>query len=149
VKGPFQALHARALCHATEDLDKVKLAFSSAIGNEDISISRTEGHHGNPILILESEIKDDELIRRFFERFGTEDLDMIVKTIESRIDDKCALYIRLDKQSALAGMIALGRNDDIISVRLRVRAYPARSSVASAIVTEFIQELAAIRDEPA
>ncbi len=119
----------------------MKLALSTAIGSEDISISKTEGHHGNPIFVLESQIEDDAKIRAFFERMSADDLDEIVRTLQSRMDDKCAIYIRLDKQSAFTGAIKFGRNDDIISVRLRVRAYPAKYSVASAIVTEFVDGL--------
>jgi len=141
VKGPFQGLHARALCHATEDLDKVKLALSTAVGVEEITVSRTEGHHGNPLFVLESLMEDEERIRRFFERLCSDDLGEIVRTLESRMDDKCALYIRLDKQAAFGGNVRLGRNDDIISVRLRVRAFPAKISVASAIVIDFIDAL--------
>lgn len=141
MKGPFQGLHARTLSHATENLEKVRLALSTAIGSEDISVSKTEGHHGNPLLVLEAHVDDEAAIRRFFERMNSDDLAEIVRTLDSRMDDKCALYIRLDKQSALIGTIKLGRNDDVISVRLRVRAYPSKFSIASAIVTEFIEGL--------
>jgi RNA binding exosome subunit len=141
VKGLFQGLHARILCHATEDPEKVKLALSTAIESEDISVSKTEGHHGNPIQVLEAHIDDEAAIRRFFERMDSDDLAEIVRTLESRMDDKCAVFIRLDKQSALTGTIKLGRNEDVISMRLRVRAYPSKFSVASAIVTEFIEGL--------
>lgn len=141
MKGPFQGLHARALCHATEDPEKVKLALSTAIGYEDISVSRTEGHHGNSIHVLEAHVDDEAAIRRFFEKMESDDLAEILRTLESRMDDKCALFIRLDKQSAFTGTTKLGRNDDVISVRLRVRAYPSKFSVASGIVTEFIEGL--------
>lgn len=141
VKGPFQGLHARTLCHATEDLEKVKMAVTNAIGTEEIAVSRTVGVHGNPITVLEALIEDEGAIYRFFEKLSTNDLDEIVRTIDSRMDDKCAVFIRVDKQAAFVGDIRLGRNDDVIMVRLRVRAFPAKRPIASAIVTGFIEDL--------
>jgi RNA binding exosome subunit len=129
------------LSHATEDLEKVKLALLTAVGTEDITVTRIEGHHGNPILVLESHIEDDESIHRFFERLSCDDLDEIVRTLKDRMDEKCNLFIRLDKQAAFNGTVRLGRNDDVVSVRLRVRAFPAKFSVASAIVIDFIDGL--------
>jgi RNA binding exosome subunit len=86
VSKTFQALHARTLCHATEDIDKVKQAFTSAIGDTDINISKTEGHHGNLIVVIEATLEDDDAIDGFFERFSDSDLDTIVKTLPSRVD---------------------------------------------------------------
>lgn len=141
MKGSFQGLHARTLCHATEDLEKVKLALTTAVGTADITVSKTEGLHGNPITILETLIKDDDSIRRFFQRLSFRDLEEIVRTLDSRMDEKCALYIRLDKQAALGGTVTLGHNDDVILVRLRVRAFPAKLSIASPIVIDFLDGL--------
>jgi RNA-binding protein len=138
VNGTFQALHARTLCHATEDIDKVKQAFASAIGDTDISISKTEGHHGNVILVLEAILEDDDAIGEFFERFSDGALSVIIQTLPSRIDDGCNLFIRIDKQSAFAGQIKMADNDDVISVRLRVRSYPARSELAAKAVRAYL-----------
>jgi RNA binding exosome subunit len=138
VSRTFQALHARTLCHATEDVDKVKQAFTSAIGDTDIEISKTEGHHGNLILMIEAVLKDDEKIDEFFERFSDSDLDAIVQTLPSRVDDACNLFIRIDKQAAYAGNIKMATNEDVISVRLRVRSFPARSELAAKAVQEYV-----------
>jgi RNA binding exosome subunit len=145
VKGPFQGLHARTLSHATEDLEKVKLALLTAVGSDDITVSRTDGLHGNPIVVLESHVDDDETIHRFFDRLSSDDLGEILRTLEARMDDKCNLFIKLDKQAAFNGTVKLGRNDDVVSVRLRVRAFPAKLSIASAIVIEFIGGLRTTR----
>jgi RNA binding exosome subunit len=147
VKSPFLALHARAFCHASEDLDRVKLALSTAVGTETIKTSKTEGHHGNPIIVLEAVVEDDDGIRRFFERLGTDDLETIARTLTERIDDGCNLFIRIDKQSAVTGKIRLGKDDDVLSVRLRVRAYPAKFEVASRSVHDFIEGVLATRDD--
>jgi RNA binding exosome subunit len=134
-------MHARALCHATEDIDRVKQALATAIGPADIQVSKTEGHHGNLIFILEALVEDNDSIRRFFERLRREDLKKILSSLSSRIDEKCNLYIRLDKQSSFLGVIKLGENDDVVSVRVRVRAFPAKVEVASRMVEEYIGQV--------
>ncbi len=146
VRGTFQALHARALCHATEDLEKVKRALASATGTAEIQISRTEGHHGNPIFVLEATINGHEEIQDFFERLPSEDLRTLLHSLPSRIDDGCNLFIRLDKQSSYDGKIRLAHNDDVISVRLRVMAFPAKFAVASASVRGFIEDILKARE---
>jgi RNA binding exosome subunit len=141
MKGPFVAMHARALCHATEDVDRVKQALVNAIGPADVRVSRTEGHHGNLIFILEALVEDGDSVQRFFERLRREDLEEILASLSSRIDEKCNMYIRLDKQSSFSGAVKLGENDDVISVRVRLRAFPAKVEVASRMVEEHIGQL--------
>jgi len=141
VKGNFQALHARTLCHATENLEKVKKAFSTATGNAEMRLSRTEGHHGNLIVLIEATLEEEGPIKEFFERFGTVDLETMVQSLPTRIDEGCNLFIRIDKQSALQGVVRLGHNDDVISIRLHVRSFPAKCELASIKVREYIVEL--------
>jgi len=141
VKKPFTALHARTFCHATEDLDKVKTALENTVGKLDVVVSRTEGHHGNPITIFETRLDETKGINEFFSRLSTQDVEELLGSLGSRIDDGCNLFLRIDKQSAFMGDIKLASSDDVISVRLKVRAFPARSEVASSIVKDYLQEL--------
>ena len=147
MRGAFLALHARAFCHATENLDKVKLALTNIVGHTEIAVSKSEGYYGNPIAILESTVDDQEDILKFFKRLSTSDLDELSRSLISRIDDGCNLFIRIDKQSAYGGAVQLGRNDDIVSVRLRVRAFPAKCEVARNIADEFISSILADRKQ--
>ena len=141
VKGTFHALHARTLSHATENVGKVRQAFLEAVGESEITTNQTEGHHGNMILVLEATVEDDASIRHFFDKLSTNDLETIIRTLPSRIDDGCNLFIRLDKQLAFAGKIQLGQNDDVISIRLRVRSFPAKPELASKKVQEYIEAI--------
>lgn len=134
----FQALHARTLCHATEDIDKVKQAFTSVVGDTEISVSKTDGHHGNLIFVIEATLEKDNAIDGFFEKLSDSDLDTIVQTLSSRIDDGCNLFIRIDKQTAFSGKIKMASNDDVISVRLRIRSYPARPELAAKAAQDYV-----------
>jgi RNA binding exosome subunit len=148
VKRPFAVLHARTFCHASEDLDKVMTALENTVGKSAIRISRTEGHHGNPISILETTVEDAEGIDTFFSKLDLEDVDEFLSSLSSRIDDSCNLFIRLDKQAAFKGETKLGRNDDVISVRVRVRSFPSKCEVAASAVREYLEGRSAGRGEP-
>ena len=145
VKGPFTAMHARVFCHATEDLDKVKHSLAETVGPADIRVSRMEGHHGNAIFVLEALVEDDDAIRRFFQRLRSDDLEAVMTSLSSRIDDKCNLHLRLDKQSSFKGILRLGENDDVVSVRVRVRAFPAKVEEAKRIAENYMKDILADR----
>ncbi|MBN1677961.1 MAG: hypothetical protein JW880_05425 [Candidatus Thermoplasmatota archaeon] len=138
VSGTFSSLHARVFCHATEHLDKVKKAMLNSLGDVELRVSQTEGHHGNPIEIIEATIAEPHLIDDFFRRIRAEDLETIVGSLDRRIDDGCNLFLKLDKQEAFAGRLRLGSGDDVISVRMRVKAFPARREVALAAAGDYL-----------
>ncbi len=138
VKRVFAGLHARAFCHATEDLERVRLAMANVLGDVETRISRTAGIHGNPITVLKTVINDHESIMNFVKQLTEEDLEELLRSLDSRIDDDCNLFIRIDKQEAYQGRVRLARGDDMISIRVRVIAFPARCSVASDVVRELL-----------
>ena len=148
MKGRFRGLYARAFCHATEDLERVKLAVLNTIGPTELSARRTEGVHGNPITIVEGEV-DSEDVGNFFSRLSGSDLNTLSDTLSKRIDEGCNLFVKIDKQSAYLGQVVLGAGNDVISIRIRVSAFPAKCEVAEGVVKEAIdQELAWRQEQP-
>lgn len=141
VSETFSSLHARALSHATEDPKKVERAMLNVFGDIELRTTRTEGHHGNPILVIEAHIADMRTIDGFFRRLTEEDVELLASTLARRIDEGCSLYLKLDKQRAFLGEIRLGSGDDVISVRAKVRAFPARCEVAQVAVLGYLKEL--------
>jgi RNA binding exosome subunit len=136
VRSIFSALHARTFCHATEDLDRVRTALENAVGACEIRITKTEGHHGNPILVLEATIEEKKGIDEFFSSLGEENIEEILSSLSSRMDESCNLFIRLDKQAAFKGEMRLG-SVDVISVRIRVQSYPSRSDISASSVQQY------------
>jgi len=139
VRKPFAVLHARTFCHATEDLERVRSALENAVGKSEINISKTEGHHGNPIVILEAAVEGMDGIDRFFSKLSRIDVGELLSSLRSRIDDSCNLFVRIDKQAAFKDEIRLGRDDDVISVRVRVRSFPAKREAAYMIAKEYLE----------
>ncbi|OGS43682.1 MAG: hypothetical protein A3K76_04515 [Euryarchaeota archaeon RBG_13_57_23] len=142
----FSILHARAYSHATEDLDKVKMAVLSTVGEADFNVTSGEGHHGNPIEIVEVAVDKEDDIIRFFERFDKKDIEALKGTLNARVDDGCNLFVKVDKQSAFKGIIKLGTGDDVISVRVKVRVFPAKPELAQSAADAFLTQLIRKKD---
>lgn len=143
----LSSLHARAICHATEDLARVEQALRSVVGDAPQNVSRTEGHHGNPIHMLESTVDDEKVILGVLGRIAADQLRQILSTASSRIDESCNLHVRFDKQAAYGGTLLLAGDGDIISARVKVRAFPAKPEVAAELVTAIIDEILSVKDE--
>lgn len=110
----------------------------NVVGDAEPRESRTEGHHGNPIIVLEASVDDQEAIEDFFHRLEPALKADLVATLDRRIDDGCNLFIKLDKQTAFLGKIQMATNDDVVSVRLKVYAFPAKCAVAQRMVEEYL-----------
>jgi RNA-binding protein len=139
VKKVFAGLYARTFCHATEDIDRVRHALTNTVGNTDVRTSKTEGLHGNPILILDASVASMDEISAFFEKLSNADIERLSESLESRIDDGCNLFMRVDKQAALEGSISLTAGEDVISIRVKIVAYPSRPEIALISVREFLE----------
>lgn len=116
----------------------MRLAVLNTVGDAELSVTRTEGHHANPIDIVVATVHEEDKIIGFFRKLEREDLEELRRTMAMRLDEACNMFIKLDKQSAFAGAVRLGTGDDVISVRVKIRAFPAKPGLALKIATEFL-----------
>ncbi|QLH74022.1 MAG: exosome protein [Methanomassiliicoccales archaeon] len=142
----ISSVYFRTFVHATEDEGKVLQALKNVSGLDEYHKDVTTGYHGNKILVLEGNLKDKKAIKRFFSSFSKDDIRALIDTIESRVDDECQIFARIDKQKAYLGELVLTKGDDIISVRGKVQTYPKKREVAIRNVTEFLEKLADGKD---
>jgi hypothetical protein len=140
----------RVFQHATEDRDKVLSALRTVSGAGEVKDIRADGCHGNPILILEAAIANRAELEGFWERLRAFSLVCGVgENLEERINDEGELFIRFDKQDAVAGRLALSSGDDVIlawgRVLTRVRGQDVRADRGTAIevMRRFLSELSA------
>ena len=63
----------------------------------------------------------------------------MIDELDQRVDDNCALFLRLDKQAAFRGEVRLGSG---ITVRAKVEAYPAKQATAVENARETLTRLA-------
>ena len=122
---PITYIAVSAFAHATEDLDKVVKAVQQVLPNDQTEIrfnkSSLTGHYGNPITLVEAKIRDKQTILSLIEKLASNlsplDKEILRRDIHVHFE-KGNLYIRLHKQLAFQGKVALGRSDPI---RMRIR----------------------------
>lgn len=107
--------------HATEDTDKVLKALHNMLPTElieTILFKKTSltGHHGNPIVLLETRIKEKNAAQTVFQKLSSSlsmmDKEILGSEIEQHLE-KGNLYIRLDKQATYMNEFKLGQADPI------------------------------------
>ncbi len=123
----------RAIVSATESEDRVITALSLFLFENEIESIRTEGHYGNPIVILQAQLKGKDC-RRFHENLKSELTEPELKKLRyeacERTDDDCCFHLRFDKQAAFQGKVQLATSTDTISARIKLKAYPAKREKA-------------------
>lgn len=137
---PFHYVDLRAFAYATEDEKRVETALRSLLP-EDATLERTEsvGHHGDRIVVLSARIEVADGMRHVLSRLAELDsIDRVRDELDQRVDDNCALFMRLDKQAAFRGDVRLGHG---ITLRAKVEAYPAKKAAAVENARETLSRL--------
>ncbi|WP_456474203.1 RNA-binding domain-containing protein [Candidatus Pyrohabitans sp.] len=123
----MRVLRVKATCfaHATEEVEKVKQALINIFPTEvEVRQSQARGQFGNPIIILEAEVKKQPEIRAFLKRLieslPSGDIERLRSEIERRFEEG-RFYIRLDKMHAYSGRLRLGQGLQVVLV---VTSYP-------------------------
>jgi RNA binding exosome subunit len=140
----FHYVETRVFGLATEDPEKVRKALRFVIGDDeaDLSEETTTGFHKNPILIYSYQLKKSKDIKGFFERLSKAGhIKAILTTLEERLDDELMLNIRFNKQESFQERLVLAAEDPkggVISVRAKVKAFPANREGALKVLKEFL-----------
>jgi RNA binding exosome subunit len=138
----FGAASFRVHCHATEIEEKVKAALIFASGIADtkrVHIARNEGVYGNRILVFEASLDKRKDVDAFMARLGeTGVLKAVAGELDGRIDDECVLHLRLDKQEAYQEKLVVVQGGDAISVKVKIKTFPAKKELAKKALEGFI-----------
>jgi RNA binding exosome subunit len=92
---------------------------------ENIVFNRNNlrGHHGNPITLFETKIKEKNIVKAVVDNLalslGVLDKETLLREINLHVE-KGSLYLRFDKQAAFRGEFKLGVSDPI-RFRLRLK----------------------------
>ncbi len=141
MRGKIEWIKVSAVVHSTEDREKVGEAIATLFPFEfEILVSKAKGHYGNPMEYLEVEIKRSGEIKKFWRNLIDllgEQKELLVESIEERIDGQNVLHIRIDKQKAYLGEVRLAEGGDTIAVKVKLVTYPAKREA----IVEFAKEL--------
>jgi RNA binding exosome subunit len=126
----------RVFAHATEDPERVLNAARNTLPRESIDAvtfkkASLTGHHGNPITLYETKIKEKKLVQAAFEKLcsglSVLDKETLANEIQQHLD-KGNLYVRLDKQSAYLNELKLSSADPI-HLRIHFKKHSAEEIV--------------------
>ncbi len=135
----FHRLSLEAFCHATEDAGKVKEAMLRAVPPElrqtPFKEEKLEGSFGNDILIFALEFSKQGDMKKVvdFIKAGLPKEDLRSVDIDEHVTDDDEFWLRLDKQKACEGELALG-GDDTIQLKGKVAAFPANRRKAISLM---------------
>ena len=122
---PIAFIDIRVFAHATEDLEKVMDAVHNILPTEFVDSvtfkkANLSGHHGNPVVLLRTRIKEKRIALATFEKLSSGlsifEKDRLSREIMQHLE-KGNLYMRLDKQAAYHNEFKL---NEIDSIHLRV-----------------------------
>jgi len=148
----LQAHHIRVstFAHATEDPEKVLEAmgifFPEDVPSEDIEfeILETEGYFGNPIKVINAELKRSKSVKKMLEHLkellNEEDKEYLLENLEEKVDETGTFFIRFNKQKAYLGEVAIGEGEDVIQVKIKVKAFPMKKETVVKTIKEWLSE---------
>ena len=143
---PVQHLEITTFVHSTEDHVKVVKAVSNLFP-EDVDVPPYEevkltGVFGDPLSILKWVLTNrrpaTEVVNKVIKGMSSIDHLELLESLDSRIDEKKNMYIRLDKQKAFSEVLKIKQNDPI---RLKARLLIPHKADPVKIMYEHIQEL--------
>jgi len=117
--------------HATENHEKVEIAFRNVLpptmNNASFQQTVLRGHHGNPVIFMSIRIKKSADITNILNHIANS-LDLIDKQdlareFSTRIDSDNIFYLKVDKQQAYRGKLALVKGDNTILIKIKIRQY--------------------------
>jgi len=148
----LQAHHIRVstFAHATEDPEKVLEAmgifFPEDVPSEDIEfeILETEGYFGNPIKVINAELKRSKSVKKMLEHLkellNEENKEYLLENLEEKVDETGTFFIRFNKQKAYLGEVAIGEGEDVIQVKIKVKAFPMKKETVVKTIKEWLSE---------
>ncbi len=122
-------IQARAYARATEVVARVRQAVLNVFPEEIRGAAHSHetsatGYSHDPITVVEVTLRGKEECSTAFNdilrRLGPSDCVSLDNTLDRRLDEDCTLFIRLAKQEAYRGVLQLGADSDVISLRIHI-----------------------------
>ena len=139
---PLHYIDLRAFCYVTEDEQRVEDALRTFLPEDyPIERSRSEGHHGDRILVLSARVENADEVRTVLDQItdlSDDDRETVQRQLGERVNDNCSFFLTFDKQAAFNGTVSLG---DGITLRAKVEAYPAKREKALENARDVFEDL--------
>jgi RNA binding exosome subunit len=125
MKSTIQSMDVSLLLHATEDGDRVTAAVRGLISEAPLETEEMEGHFGNRITKVSLHLHGEGATRAFAALMARMPGDLrkeLAADIDKLIDEHSSLFLRLDKQRLVQGVVAAG-HEDAVRFKVKPRAF--------------------------
>jgi RNA binding exosome subunit len=132
-----------------EDAQKIADTLTSicpfSIADEKLQLKATnaDGFNEKKIRIFELVITKEKLTTKFLANLKSNlqaaDIDLLIRQLDSRLDNELYFYIRLDKPTLLEqNRLAVTDSGNCFHIRMSMAAYPKNREVALDILTKWL-----------
>lgn len=137
---PLHYIDLRAFSYVTEADERVEAALRTLLPEDTaIDSAETEGHYGDPILVLSTRVETADEQRHVLDRLATPAVrELLERELSERVTENTELYLSLDKQAAARGEVRPGRG---VTIRMKIEAYPATRENAIESARELLASL--------
>jgi len=143
---PVSTVELSVFAHATEDPAKVRQAalnlFPADAEPPPIEVEELTGYFGDPITALKLVVKHrkpaTDLVANVFRGLSSLDRAALLDGLPGRIDENKNLYLRLDKQKAYQGRMALSSQD---AIRLKAKLHVPHGADPAEALRAYLEEL--------
>lgn len=134
----------QATASALEDEDVIAQAMDWLTGGkQDIIIEGEKSHHGATIHRIYCKITKKSAAVKSIPRLGTNALEEILDSLESRLDEENVLHIRLALDQLTMAQVKIGdpKKQATIKCRIKLQVWPGENSVdvARKLILESIE----------
>ncbi|MBC7085602.1 MAG: RNA-binding protein [Methanomethylovorans sp.] len=141
----------RVIAHSTEETSRVMDALGLFLKNsfkdnlpdsleELVDIVEAEGHYGNPITIISTQLTHKDNTMAFCEfvhnNMTPKDIETLRSEMPERLDENQIFHLRFDKQEAYLGHVKLVSSSDAVIAKIKIETYPKNRETAGKIVEE-------------
>jgi len=136
----FHYILLRVFCYPTESEEKVREALLLlGYGNKEVEAKIeeqvVEGSFGDKIKIMELKIEKAREIKNLCQNI----MPLIeLRNVGNGIDDECFLHMKFSKEKAFGGHVALANDNNVISFKGKIKAYPSSRENAISAITDAI-----------
>ena len=139
MESPFHYLRLTTFCYATEDKNRVRKALSFIAYGETndakVEEETVEGQFCNDIIVMHVRLERSRDIRALSRRV----LPLLLPNdVDHKVDEKWLFHLRFDKAAAYHGNLHLTEGTNVVTLKGKIRVYPASRERAVAILREYV-----------
>jgi len=94
--------------------------------------------------VINAELKRSKSVKKMLEHLkellNDEDKEYLLENLEEKVDETGTFFIRFNKQKAYLGEVAVGEGEDVIQVKIKVKAFPMKKETVVKTIKEWLSE---------